>query len=442
MPNTALYDRSPVPYSLDESKFPQTAPLDRVAYLMELTAGSTSSWVWVSCDPFSTAIGKLGVPTLSSGAVFQQALANMSVLSSVGAPVVNGTGLAGNIEFWPTNYSAPNALAVANASATNLDWGDTRSTTGNHGSMQIHNPSASQTIFAYNAWGGTGTASSIGIGNDPAPVSLGVDWTFHNNAAVYSTKNLYVFGRTGGTGIGTAPVVLTHPCPRTVTRGQLATFSVAMSGTGPFTYQWRFNGSPLLNQTSRWLDVVNPTLLQDGDYDCVILAEGAVQATSNVAHLTVLPDTDPPVLGACPNVNVFTTDPTGMVVQFAIPTATDNSTQPPVISFSPASGSKFALGTTTVTCSATDDSGNVASQQFTVTVGFNSVHDTQIAFQPNGHVAVVFRGTTGQTYTIQRTGDLTAAWTTIATVMAGADGTIPVDDPSPLPNRGFYRIAP
>ena len=188
--------------------------------------------------------------------------------------------------------------------------------------------------------------------------------------------------------------------------------------------------------------MVNPTLLQDGDYDCVILAEGAVQATSNVAHLTVLPDTDPPVLGACPNVNVFTTDPTGMVVQFAIPTATDNSTQPPVISFSPASGSKFALGTTTVTCSATDDSGNVASQQFTVTVGFNSVHDTQIAFQPNGHVAVVFRGTTGQTYTIQRTGDLTAAWTTIATVMAGADGTIPVDDPSPLPNRGFYRIAP
>ena len=48
---------------------------------------------------------KLGVPAVGTGATFQQLLGNMNVVSNV-AGVVEVTGSdAGNIEFWPTNYS-------------------------------------------------------------------------------------------------------------------------------------------------------------------------------------------------------------------------------------------------------------------------------------------------------------------------------------------------
>jgi hypothetical protein len=40
----------------------------------------------------------------------------------------------------------------------------------------------------------------------------------------------------------------------------------------------------------------------------------------------------------------------------------------PVVACQPASGSSFAIGTTTVTCTATDDEGNVATGSFRVTI--------------------------------------------------------------------------
>src|SRR2546426_7408704 len=49
-------------------------------------------------------------------------------------------------------------------------------------------------------------------------------------------------------------------------------------------------------------------------------------------------------------------------------TALDNVDGPLIPFCSPASGSTFALGPTTVSCTATDSSGNSASGSFTVTV--------------------------------------------------------------------------
>jgi len=58
----------------------------------------------------------------------------------------------------------------------------------------------------------------------------------------------------------------------------------------------------------------------------------------------------------------------GAVVTFATPSATDNCPGVGAVTLSPASGSFFAVGTTTVTASVTDAAGNAASCQFTVTV--------------------------------------------------------------------------
>ncbi len=84
-------------------------------------------------------------------------------------------------------------------------------------------------------------------------------------------------------------------------------------------------------------------------------------------------DTQLPVLGACPANIIRSNDPgqCGAAVTFTLPTATDNCPGTTVTA-SPASGSFFPRGTTTVNITATDASGNSTSCSFTVTV-----NDTQ-----------------------------------------------------------------
>lgn len=82
-------------------------------------------------------------------------------------------------------------------------------------------------------------------------------------------------------------------------------------------------------------------------------------------------DNTAPVVGSHPSLNVTATSAAGAVVNYTAPTATDNLDDPaPAVSCTPASGSTFAPGTTTVTCSATDASGNTGTSSFTVGVTF------------------------------------------------------------------------
>ncbi|HRZ92963.1 MAG TPA: hypothetical protein P5022_08655, partial [Candidatus Paceibacterota bacterium] len=189
IPNTPSYP-SAVLYDIDlHAYYPN---FTRVAYYLELQSpGSPLSYIWVSFDAPTADLNRIGVPTAFSGAVFQQPVANMNVFSSVDS-IVEGVQLqGGNIEFWPNNYSAPNAVSVPNASDANNDWGDTRSTSGTYGSMQIHNSEASQVLLAFNRWGGTGGTADVGIGNRPG--SPNADWTSAQNAAGYTVKTLQVF---------------------------------------------------------------------------------------------------------------------------------------------------------------------------------------------------------------------------------------------------------
>lgn len=60
------------------------------------------------------------------------------------------------------------------------------------------------------------------------------------------------------------------------------------------------------------------------------------------------------------------------IVSFSAPTAEDNSGQAPIVSCDPASGTAFDVGTTPVTCTATDAAGNFAELTFNVTVQDNT----------------------------------------------------------------------
>jgi hypothetical protein len=78
-------------------------------------------------------------------------------------------------------------------------------------------------------------------------------------------------------------------------------------------------------------------------------------------------DSTPPVLHLPANIITEATGPSGAVVTFTA-TADDANPAHPAVTCSTVSGSTFSLGTTTVTCSATDAAGNTASGSFTVTV--------------------------------------------------------------------------
>ena len=81
------------------------------------------------------------------------------------------------------------------------------------------------------------------------------------------------------------------------------------------------------------------------------------------------PDTTPPLLSGVPgNIVVQATGPTGAIVTYPTPTANDLVDGARPVVCAPPSGSTFALGVTTVTCTATDGAGNVSAVTFTVTV--------------------------------------------------------------------------
>lgn len=93
----------------------------------------------------------------------------------------------------------------------------------------------------------------------------------------------------------------------------------------------------------------------------------ACGGTATCSFTVTVNDTEPPK-NQCPNNITQANDPgeCGAIVIFQ-PTVTDNC---PGVTFScsPASGSFFSVGTTPVTCTATDASGNTATCSFTVTV--------------------------------------------------------------------------
>ena len=189
---------NPYTYNASASILPGT--FDRVAYYMELikSAGPTQ-WVYVSMSSFTTNAARLGIPRnyiLRHNAYDTVNPSNATIRSNVsGITNTNGCNTV-NLEFWPSNYGGQNDYGVPGASVSNYDFGDGGASTGpGHASMQIHNYGAGQTLFAYNQWGNAGVGN-LGIGNCPAPVNNGIDWTFENaNISTFSVRTLQILVR-------------------------------------------------------------------------------------------------------------------------------------------------------------------------------------------------------------------------------------------------------
>jgi hypothetical protein len=96
--------------------------------------------------------------------------------------------------------------------------------------------------------------------------------------------------------------------------------------------------------------------------EAVTLQEGSGPATFDLN-----PDLTAPVITVPADITTEATSSSGAVVTYGV-TVEDETDATPSLSCTPASGSTFPVGTTTVTCTASDAAGNTASATFTVTV--------------------------------------------------------------------------
>nr|UXE44305.1 hypothetical protein Hi04_10k_c1889_00026 [uncultured bacterium] len=113
---------------------------------------------------------------------------------------------------------------------------------------------------------------------------------------------------------------------------------------------------------------VSGTAFPVGTTTVVATATDKAGNTASCSFTVTVNDKEPPKI-SCP-ANITQNNDAGKcsaVVSYNA-TATDNCDGTDTVTFSPASGSTFPVGTTTVTATATDKAGNTASCSFTVTV--------------------------------------------------------------------------
>ena len=92
-----------------------------------------------------------------------------------------------------------------------------------------------------------------------------------------------------------APRFLQQPVSVTTNLDATVNFNIAVSGTGPLSFQWWFQGVPLPGATNAELTLSSVQLNQDGPYWVVVTGSGG-SAQSSSANLTVIAPATPPVV--------------------------------------------------------------------------------------------------------------------------------------------------
>src|SRR5262249_49341636 len=93
-------------------------------------------------------------------------------------------------------------------------------------------------------------------------------------------------------------------------------------------------------------------------------ASDAAGHTATASFHVAVRDTTGPAFTAPANQTLEATGPSGATATYTTPTASDAVDGPRPVNCTPASGSTFAIGTTTVTCTATDSHSNTTTHTF------------------------------------------------------------------------------
>ena len=302
--------------------------------------------------------------------------------------------------------SIPTSVA-AGGSAT-FDVTFTPSATGTrNATITINNNNCNRAVYDFAVQGTQSAAPEInlqGNGNNivsgTGTTSVANDTNFGSilECGTNNNPNTFTIQNTGTGALSVTNITVTGTNAADFTLSGLPTFpaTVAVSGTQTFTVT--FNPSATGNRTALVTITNNDT--DEGTYTFAINGNGLADATNPTitAPTNVTVNTD---AGLCTASGVALGTPTGSD-NCGTPTFTNDATPP------------FAIGTTTVTWTATDASGNTATATQTVTVTGtreinilgNAVSIVDGDVTPNVADNTDFGNTTSRTitYTIENTG--------------------------------------
>jgi hypothetical protein len=243
------------------------------------------------------------------------------------------------------------------------------------------------------------------------------------------------------------PEITAQPYKNTAAVGSPIDFTVGASGTGPLTYQWFLNGSPIGGATSATLNIQSVSTSDAGTYSVVV---GNPYGTSNSlgALLNVIAAGQAPIFEFQPTSTTVTLGGTATLIAavvapppvsyqwskggVAIPGANSAS-----LTFSPAAASDAG----SYTLAITDSAGTVTSTSATLTVapaGSAPVPVT-IALQPNA-VSTPVGGQASFTAAVTGDATVTYQWRKNQSPIAGATGTTFTISNAQLSDAGTYDL--
>lgn len=128
-------------------------------------------------------------------------------------------------------------------------------------------------------------------------------------------------------------------------------------------------GMPITSDNCGVVTLANdaPAIFPEGETTVTWTVTDMSGNQSTATQTVEVHDTEAPAITCPANLSANATSLSGAKVSFPLPGASDNCSIPSV-TCTPASDSTFAIGTTMVSCSATDDAGNSAVCAFSITV--------------------------------------------------------------------------
>lgn len=154
----------------------------------------------------------------------------------------------------------------------------------------------------------------------------------------------------------------------TVTPGEFNTFEIPMMATEHVFEAGHRIGIVLATHLFGTNGTFGTQVTVDTHQSAMSLPIVGGYPTAVEASITDL-DTTPPSLENMPeDVEMDLTDPDGELIDYTLPTAVDDEDPSPTVSCDPPPGSRFGVGTTTVTCEAKDLTGNTEQATFKVTI--------------------------------------------------------------------------
>jgi hypothetical protein len=304
--------------------------------------------------------------------------------------------------------------------------------------------------------------SVTSVGTTP----LGVQWQFNNVPISGATATNYTVSDAQSTDAGGYSVVVTNslgsvtssvatltvilpptisnqPQSLNVNQGIDASFSVVVSGTAPFAYQWFFNGGAVSAATDSGYTVANAQPTNAGSYS-VVVSNILGSATSSVATLTVImppaittqPVSQAVLQGTCATFTVVASGTAPLWYQWQW-----NSTiYPPDTNAT----SFIACNAGSYSVIVSNQAGVVGSD--TVTLSFTNPppilagHFDSLSLLPDGSLQLNMSGVANTNYVLEFTSDW-LGWSPLVTNLSGPDGLFQFNDPSVTTNSDrFYRL--